>query len=172
VSIIGGDADGVATIHPRGSFMSMIYEWKSDSRFPIGAQIAAERLQSIRARNGELTPRGVVDDASNPRSPLHPCFEWDDQKAADSHRMWQARKLIGSIVVAEYDDQPIAKETRAFVHVSSDEPQYVPIEVAMATESIRDEVLNRARREIKMWRARYAAYEEFAHLVAAIDEVI
>jgi len=152
--------------------MSMIYEWKSDSRFPIGAQIAAERLQSIRARNGELTPRGVVDDASSPRSPLHPCFEWNDEKAADAHRMWQARKLIGSIVVAEYDDQPVAKETRAFVHITANDPQYVPIEVAMATESIRDEVLNRARREIKMWRARYAAYEEFSHLVAAIDEVV
>jgi hypothetical protein len=151
--------------------MKMIYEWKSDSRFPIGAQIAAERLHKIRDKHGELTPRVVVDDASSPRSPLHPCFEWDDEKAADAHRLWQARKLIGSIVVAEYADAPVAHETRAFVHVSSNSPQYFPIEVAMTNEDMRDEILGRARREIKLWRARYDAYEEFADIVAAIDHL-
>jgi hypothetical protein len=150
----------------------MIYEWKPDSRFPVGAQIAAERLHTIRVANGELTPRAVVDDAANPRSPLHPCFEWDDEKAADSHRMWQARKLIGSIVVAEYADAPVANETRAFVHITAEEPQYVPIEVAMTDVEMREEILSRARREIRIWKQRYAAYEEFASLVAAIDEVI
>lgn len=150
----------------------MIYEWKPDSRFPVGAQIAAERLHTIRIANGELTPRGVVDDAANPRSPLHPCFEWRDDVAADAHRMWQARRLIGSIVVAEYADAPVANETRAFVHVAAEEPQYVPIEVAMTNVDMREEILDRARREIKIWKQRYAAYEEFAALVAAIDEVV
>jgi hypothetical protein len=151
--------------------MGMIYEWKADSRFPIGAQVAAERLHKIRDKNGELTPRSVVSDASSPRSPLHPCFEWDDEKAADAHRLWQARKLIGSIVVAEYADAPVAHETRAFVHLSSSSPQYLPIEVAMTSEDMRDEILSRARREIKLWRARYDAYEEFADIVAAIDHL-
>lgn len=150
----------------------MIYEWKKDSRFPIGAQIAAERLHTIRIANGELTPRAVVDDAANPRSPLHPCFEWDDAKAAEGHRLWQARKLMGSIVVAEYADAPVNAETRAFVHVTLEEPQYVPIEVAMTSVDMREEILSRAKREIRIWKQRYSAYEEFANLVAAIDEVI
>jgi len=150
----------------------MIYEWKKDSRFPIGAQIAAERLHTIRIANGELTPRVVVDDAANPRSPLHPCFEWNDDKAADNYRLWQARKLMGSIVVAEYADAPVDTETRAFVHVTLEEPQYVPIEVAMTSVDMREEILDRAKREIRIWKQRYAAYEEFANLVAAIDEVI
>ena len=150
----------------------MIYQWRPDSRFPVGAQIAAERLHTIRIANGELTPRAVVDDAANPRSPLHPCFEWSDDRAADNFRLWQARKLMGSIVVAEYADAPVANETRAFVHVAAEEPQYVPIEVAMTNVDMREEILDRARREIKIWKQRYAAYEEFAALVAAIDEVV
>jgi hypothetical protein len=149
--------------------MSMIYEWKADSRFPIGAQIAAERLKKIKAQHGSITPRVVVDDAANPRSPLHPCFEWDDETAADNFRLFQARKLIGAIVVAEIDDQPVNLETRAFVHVTNDGPHYEAVEVAMASASMRHEVLERAKREIKMWRARYAAYEEFADLVNRID---
>ena len=150
--------------------MGMIYEWRSDSRFPIGAQIAAERLKKIKDQCGALTPRVVVDDAASPRSPLHLCFEWDDETAADNYRLAQARKLIGSIVVAEVDDEPVNLETRAFVHVTvGDGARYEAIEVAMASSSMRHEVLERAKREIKLWRARYAAYEEFSDLVNQID---
>jgi hypothetical protein len=149
--------------------MSMIYEWKADSRFPIGAQIAAERLKKIKDQHGAITPRVVVDDAANPRSPLHPCFEWDDETAADNFRLFQARKLIGAIVVAEIDDHPVNLETRAFVHVTNDGPHYEAVEVAMAHEGMRNEVLERAKREIKLWRARYAGYEEFVDIVMSID---
>lgn len=147
----------------------MIYQWRADSRFPIGATIAAERLGQIKKQNGEITPRAVVDDAASPKSPLHPCFEWDDDKAADAHRLWQARKLIGSIVVAEINDEPVKRETRAFVHVTADSPRYEPIQVAMRSELMREEIINRAWQEIKAWRARYAAYQEFAEIVDAID---
>lgn len=150
--------------------MSMIYEWKADSRFPIGAQIAAERLKKIKSQHGAITPRVVVDDAANPRSPLHPCFEWDDETAADNYRLSQARKLIGSIVVAEIDDHPVNLETRAFVHVTvGDGARYEAVEVAMSHEHMRNEVLERAKREIKLWRARYAGYEEFVEIVMSID---
>ena len=154
----------------RGILMSMIYEWRSDSRFPIGAQIAAERLKKIKDQCGALTPRVVVDDAASPRSPLHSCFEWDDEAAADHYRLSQARKLIGSIVVAEFNDCPVNLETRAFVHVTvGDGARYEAIEVAMSVEAMRNEVVERARREIKLWRARYAGYEEFVDIVMRID---
>jgi len=153
-----------------GNTMSMIYQWRKDSRFPIGAQIAAERLNKIKKSYGALTPHAVVDDAVDPRSPLHPCFEWDDEIAAENFRLTQARKLIGSIVVAEIDDHVVGPETRAFVHITVDNNiRYEPIEVAMVDETMRHEVLSRAKREIKLWRARYAAYEEFADLACRID---
>ena len=150
--------------------MSMVYQWRENSRFPVGAQIAAERLNKIKKSYGSITPHAVVDDAADPRSPLHPCFEWDDEIAAENFRLVQARKLIGSIVVAEIDDEIVAAETRAFVHVTVDNNvRYEPIQIAMANNAMRDEVLSRAKREIKLWRARYAAYEEFANLMDEID---
>jgi len=127
--------------------MSMIYQWRTDARFPVGATIAAERLTRIKKQNGEITPRAVVDDASSPKSPL----------------------LIGSIVVAEVNDKPVQHETRAFVHVTADSPRYEPIDVAMRSEPMREEIIGRAWQEIKSWRARYAAYQEFAEIIDAID---
>ena len=147
----------------------MIYQWKADARYSIGADIAADRLSKIRKKHGGITPRAVVDDAVNPKSPLHPCFEWSDDKAADAHRLWQARKLIGSIVVAEVHDEPLNQETRAFVHITAESPRYEPIEIAMRDETMRDEILDRAWREIKIWQQRYSAYQEFVEIVDAID---
>ena len=147
----------------------MIYQWKADARYSIGANIAAERLSKIKKQTGAITPRAVVDDAASPKSPLHPCFEWSDDKAADAHRLWQARKLIGSIVVAEINDEPLERELRAFVHVAADSPHYEPIEVAMRDENMREEIIDRAWREIKIWQTRYRVYQEFAELVDAID---
>lgn len=151
--------------------MGMIYKWRQDSRFPIGAQIAAERLNAIKVTTGELTPALVVEDARHQSSPLHLCFEWNDEHAAHQHRLAQARKLIGSIVVAQFEDRPLGEEVRAFVHLTAEAPRYEPVEVVMRNVDMRAEVLDRARREIALWRARYAAYEEFSTLVAEIDRV-
>lgn len=152
--------------------MSMTYQWKSNSRFPIGAQIAAERLSMIRDNMGVITPRHVVDDATSDNSPLHKCFEWDDTKAADNYRLGQARGLIGALIVAQVDDAPVKKETRAFVHIENSGARYEPIQVAMAHGDMRAEVLSRAQHEIKMWRARYSALSEFAEIHSKIDELL
>lgn len=150
--------------------MAMVYEWKADSRFPIAAQIAAERLQEIKERNGRLTPHSVIKDASSEKSPIHKCFEWNDGKAAEEYRLWQARKLIGAIIVLEVNDTPLKHETRAFVHVGRDEDRrYEDISVAFRQPELREQVLARAKAEILAWRHRYRALEEFAAVFDAID---
>ena len=55
------------------------------------------RLKEIYDRNGVLTAQAVLEDAQNPTSPLHEEFEWDDDRAAQAHRLLQARTLIRSV---------------------------------------------------------------------------
>jgi len=50
-------------------------------------------------RKGRLTASKVVDAARNPASPLHACFEWDDDVAAEGYRLEQARRLIRGVKV-------------------------------------------------------------------------
>ncbi len=152
--------------------MAMTFGWKADSRYSVGAQIAADRLNAIRSSAGEITPRAVVEDARHGNSPLHPCFEWDDGKAADAHRLQQARHMIGSLVVVKIDDAPVIRETRAFLHVTTDSTRYEPVEVVVNTPDLRAEVLGRAKAEIQRWRDRYAAYADFGTVVSAIDELL
>jgi hypothetical protein len=45
-------------------------------------------------KESDLTPDNVVATAAHPKNPLHDYFEWDDIKAANNHRLHQARQLI------------------------------------------------------------------------------
>ena len=42
----------------------------------------------------------VVKKASNPKSPLHNCFTWEDAEAAHKWRQLQAHELIQGVKVA------------------------------------------------------------------------
>ena len=64
----------------------------------------ADALDTIHKRDGYLTPAMVIDEASDELSPLHAHFEWNDGKAADAHRLWQARMLIKSVKIERPND--------------------------------------------------------------------
>lgn len=59
-------------------------------------EIAAE-LKELERDGGRLTPGDVVERARDPDNPLHEHFEWDDGKAAEKHRLSQARTLIKTV---------------------------------------------------------------------------
>ena len=59
-----------------------------------------ERMDKLEALNGgRLTPDAVVEDAKDPRSPMHDQFEWDDKVAGHQYRLDQARTLIRAVTV-------------------------------------------------------------------------
>lgn len=59
-----------------------------------------KRLAAIAKRHGgALRPDDVVDDARDPKSPLHDQFEWDDSVAAHKYRISQARTLIKTVTI-------------------------------------------------------------------------
>ena len=53
---------------------------------------------------GRLTPESVVEAARDASSPLHEHFNWNNESAAHSHRIEQARRLIRSIRVVIVED--------------------------------------------------------------------
>lgn len=89
-------------------------------------------LSRIYSERGALRPADVVEDARPDDAPLHPCFEWRDQVAADQYRLYQARHLIRTVVVqTDHGAGPVT----AFVHVGRSDPvspergAYHPIQV-------------------------------------------
>jgi hypothetical protein len=151
----------------------MIYKWKTGFLSHIDAQEAGTELERIRVQhNGHLTPDNIVRAAKRKTSPIHGAFEWDDKRAAMAHRKDQAKFLIRSIVVVEDDMLDIKEPVRAFVSVRvEDKPHYTSIATAMSDEELRQQVLQKAWRELSAWRETYEDLHELSVVHEAIREV-
>lgn len=155
----------------------MVYKWRENVSFPVDAQIAGERLEQIRgAHGGTIAPADVVKDARSKDSPLHPCFEWSDKRAAGMYREDQARQLIRSVQVVNCDDS--GEQTREIAYVSVALPYskaggcYMATREAVANPDTREIVLSSAVSALKGWKARYGHLNELASVVEAIDDLM
>lgn len=110
------------------------YQFKEGARYSVPADVVGEVLEKIHATEGVVTAKAVVEHARPENAPLHPVFEWDDGKAAEKHRQWQARCLVKAVLVvsSEVNDEtgPAYINVRA---VSGSVPRgYQPVDVVVA----------------------------------------
>ncbi len=136
----------------------------------------ANAIEAIRnAHGGRLTAADVVKTAKPANHFLHGYFEWDDKAAAVQFRLRQATYLVRAFMVAPEEGETDFSPVRAFVCVSEpgDDPrEFTSVQAAMADDEMREALLDRAREELRAWRARYKHLAEFALIFQAIDQVV
>ena len=153
------------------AYMYLGRTWK------VSAQIAGEELERIESRDGEITPRAVVEEARPEGSKLHNVFEWDDEKAAEQYRLTQASTLIRCIVVKP-EEKEIKEPVRMFVNCNpTDDGQkrsgsYINFRSAFEDPESRAVILSNAMHEMKMFRAKYYKLKELSEVFKAIDSVL
>lgn len=155
----------------------MVYRWRDGARWRAKAQEVGERIEALRANTGgEIAPADVVEDARAIESPLHPCFEWNDAKAADAYRVEQARAVLADVMVVYADEIGGAptEPVRAFVNTpgASGAPTYTGTLDAMRNAQMRAAVIAQAKRELDGWRRRYRHYQELANAVQAVEQAL
>ena len=135
--------------------------------------------QAIRAleEDGRLSPEIVVKAATNPKSPLHKYFEWDDSKAAESYRIQQARQII-KIVSYETKVDDIVVQSVSYVRdpaMEHKEQGYVSLEQLKAEpENAMVMVLSElARAEALLSRAEILAKVlDLSHLIIPVAKKV
>ncbi len=92
--------------------------------------IRGELRRLANLHDGELTARQVVEAATDPHSPLHSSFEWDDDRAAVLYRVWQARSLLNTYEITYTRPDGSTTTVREFLSVltPSGDRRYVLIE--------------------------------------------
>lgn len=121
--------------------------------------------------HGILHPRDVVAAARPKTSPLHACFEWNNGKAAQQYRIWQARQLIRVVVEVRDETQ---KPTNVWVSLSKDRSKgkgYRLVTDVMSDEDLRAQMLEDALKELNFFRRKYQAIKELAGVFEAIDKL-
>lgn len=133
--------------------------------FKADAQKVADEISSIGL---SVKPEEIVDKARDESTELHKCFEWDDTKAAEKYRVYQARKIVCHLIVKEVDDEQQKQEVRFFYKTDSQEG-YKPVSYIMRNEDEYQKLLDRALSELKAFQKKYSTLKELDGLFDAIN---
>ncbi len=144
------------------------------------AEIYGRRLSYLE-RTGELTPDRVLEDAKDPRSPLHKYFMWNDKNAAIKYRISQASYLLRAIAIKIVGPRGEITETRAFHNVAipmfENDEEY-SIRVYKSSRSVFDDddlkaqVVAQALEYLEGWKDRYERYSELSGVSFLIRRAI
>tara|TARA_R100001460_G_scaffold71330_3_gene112059 strand:+ start:157 stop:666 length:510 start_codon:yes stop_codon:yes gene_type:complete len=152
------------------------FVWRDGTRYSVDAQAVGEQLEALEYKHGALTPDLVVREARKKTSPLHECFEWDDTRAAEKYRKYEARTLTGAVLVVT---QQTAEPVRAFHSVpitfTSDDEQargYVSLDVAINDPEHRNYLLQQAFRDLASWKKKYSELKELHGIFSQADRLI
>ena len=134
-----------------------------------------DECEEIRkAHGGLLKPIDMINFASNPETELNKHFEWDDTKAAHSHRLQQARQIIRAVVVflPESESEP----TEAYVSLEDDrkveDGGYRAIADVLNNDQQRALLLQQARKEMTLFQKKYSQLRELASVFSAMADVV
>lgn len=133
--------------------------------FKADAQKVADEISSIGI---SVKPEEIVDKARDESTELHKCFEWDDTKAAEKYRVYQARQIVCHLIVKEVNDDSPKQEVRFFYKTDSQEG-YKPTSYIMRNENEYHKLLDRALSELKAFQRKYNTLKELDGLFEAIN---
>lgn len=143
----------------------MVYEWKMPGLHHVPAQKAGEELDRIYKERGRLDAADVVEESRPKSAPLHPCFEWRDNVAAEKYREHQARNLINCVVTKLDTKTGSTAEVRAFFHVQD---SYHPVNVILEKPDYNAELARDALRYIEIFERRFATIESLQPVIKAM----
>ena len=159
--------------------MATRFEWRDKPITIKNAKRAdpqriGEELTRITMENGgDLRPHLVREAARNRRNVLHRHFEWDNQVAAESFRLDQARELIRMIKAVEItDDGQEQYSGMAFVSITDPKAGrvYKRLSDVMTNTRLQVRVMDMAVRDLEAWERRYAELEDVCSLVRVARE--
>lgn len=123
-----------------------------------------------------VKPQEMVDYAkNNPDSELYKCFTWDNDKAADKYRLFEARQIACNLVVQwQKSDTPDTKthEVRILHRASLDVDEgYKPLTVIVKNDDLYTGLLDEAKSKLNEFRKKYAILKELKSIFALIDNL-
>jgi predicted transcriptional regulator len=145
----------------------MVYQWKTIAGIKADANEAGRQFEQLEKTVG-VTPQTVLDANRAEDTPLHNEFEWDDDIAAENYRLHQAGQLIRMLCVKPTTETKDSTPIRAYIRM---EDSYENIGVVVSVKEKRELMLERAKNELKAFKAKYNTLKELKPVFDAIEEV-
>lgn len=149
--------------------------WREGARqWEVPAKVAHAEFERIRQRDGVVKAPVLLDENSDPVTPLYECFYKDaDKDAARKHRLHLAKKLMADLVYVVCPENPDLGPSRVTVNVTTPNGRgYTDVRGALSVEETRHQILSEARRDFLRMRNRYQHLHELADLIRVIDRFL
>lgn len=147
------------------------FGWAKGGFAGVDPQLVGQELAALEVKPGDCNRTvDVLNAARNPNSELHKCFPWDDEEAAEAHRLAIARKLIRTICYVMVREDKIEK-TPVYYHVRDAEgPRYVNSDRLKTDDELRQAAIEEALTQLKGFRTRFQSLTELKPVLSAIDQ--
>ena len=127
-----------------------------------------EKLVELQDVYGSLSAEIVVREARNKKSVLHRIFEWDDTRAAEKYRLYQARLLLNNIKVnivsdgetKEYSVFEITTQKDGYKRIQTFNPDDIEFIKASIVKSL------------TYWKEKLQTYKNFEQVLEHINNAI
>lgn len=149
------------------------YSYRINGLNKAPAQVAGEVCEALTKTEAGLTPQTLLDASRDESAPLHDEFEWNDEIAAEGYRRQQAQSIIQNIVIVSSTEEQQETVVRSFVSIPkhTERNAYVPINVVLGNESMKEGLLDYAKREMKSFIAKYSQLKQLAGVIEEMRKV-
>lgn len=139
------------------------------------AQATGEYLEQTLGPDAGCSAELFVELAKPKRSPIHHLIQWDDAIAAQEYRLGQARHVLNHIAVVISNGKE--RETRAFQNVvvitdQGAERTYMPAHMVWKTPELSSQVIDQARRYLRIFTERFREYEQLAGAIGYVEKAL
>lgn len=145
----------------------------------LNKEIITKELTRIEKIYGGLTPQLVLKESTPKDAVLHKHFVWDNHRAAQAYREWQARQIIAVVC---FQHPEMNTSVRTFQNVTLARPGddgspesyrvYLRTTAILANPEMRNQLLERAHREASEWSLRYKSLIELAEIITVMKRAI
>jgi hypothetical protein len=141
-------------------------DWQVDRKEVITIMKLEEKVRTVfeelaaRTEDGCVTPEMVLKASEPEDSLLHDNFEWDDEKAGHSFRIWQARVLLNKMTL-QVEGSEIREFENLVVRVDSKKVQgYFSIDRIMENKNLKNAVVIQVQKDLLSMLKKYKRYEK------------
>jgi hypothetical protein len=137
--------------------------------------VVDRELDRIHEKYGSVTPSRLLEEAQNPKSPLHRYFEWDDSEAAKRYRLAQANAMLQAsrmvVVLSDAKKQePVAAfpEVRRLLPSARGEGKFKMRKEVLEEPDARQEIIERKLGVLRGWCRESIDIDELQEMRSAI----
>jgi hypothetical protein len=130
-------------------------------------------IENLEQKHGVITPELLVKEGRRRGSPVYRYFTNDVNEAAAKRWLDEARMIIRSVYI--YIEQPDEDPTpvRKYIRVEATESRpeatgYMDVIEVCADDELRQQMIDRAMKDIQIWKDRYHALKKFSVQLASV----